>query len=437
MNRTVYLDADGDGAKGVLEVAVTSDAGGEYTFTNLGPGPYVVRQVVPAGWSQTRPAGAHAVTVVSGVARSGRDFASRTTGSVSGKLFDDQDFDGSAFTVGDDPLAGRTVYADLDADGALDADEPTAATDAGGAYTLAGLAPGVHVVRPVVPAGRACSFPATCAYTVTVTSRSSTTDQDFGSYAGAGVSGHLFEDLDADGQPAEPGEGPLAGRRVYLDADADAAWDAGEPAALSDAAGDYTFTGVVARGWDVRVETGAGWSCDRPSPCRHTVALTSGSSHGGKDFGLHTTGSISGHLFTDRDNDGAPQAFGENDQPRPDGVPRRRRRREPRRRRAGHRDRRPRRLHVRGPRARDLPGAPGAPGGLGLRHARPLRAHTGPALGPGGRGPRLLLLDDRLVHRSDVHRPRRRRRLPRAGRAGAGRAAGLRRHGRERQPRRR
>ena len=59
----------------------------------------------------------------------------------------------------------------------------------------------------------------------------------------------------------------------------------------------------------------AGSTCDSPSPCRYAVTLTSGASETAKDFGVHSTASVSGHLYTDRDNDQQPQEFGENDQP--------------------------------------------------------------------------------------------------------------------------
>ena len=55
-----------------------TDSAGAYKFGPLAPGAYVVRQVVPVGWSATGPvAGYHAVQVVDGQNYAGRDFASR------------------------------------------------------------------------------------------------------------------------------------------------------------------------------------------------------------------------------------------------------------------------------------------------------------------------------------------------------------------------
>ncbi|HEX2085816.1 MAG TPA: SdrD B-like domain-containing protein [Solirubrobacteraceae bacterium] len=313
--RTVYLDADGDGVVDGGEPQTASAAGGGYAFTGLAPGTYRVRQVLPAGWTQSAPAAAHVVTVASGASAGANDFASWTTGSISGTAFEDADFDGSALEAGDGGLAGRTLYLDLDADGTQDGGEPQQTTGGAGGYTFSGLAPGEYTVRPVLPAGWACAYPSDCAETVTVTSGGSVANTDFGSYVGASVSGTVFEDLDADGAAREAGEPGASGRRVYLDGDADGARDATEPSVLTDAAGAYAFSGIVAQAWQVRLELSGGDACDSPSPCRADLVLTSGANATGHDFGVHRTGSIGGHLFTDRDADGQPQAFGENDQP--------------------------------------------------------------------------------------------------------------------------
>ena len=52
---TVYLDANTNGVRDAGEASTVSGAGGEFLFTNLAFGTYVVRQVVPAGFAQTYP----------------------------------------------------------------------------------------------------------------------------------------------------------------------------------------------------------------------------------------------------------------------------------------------------------------------------------------------------------------------------------------------
>ncbi|HEX8119737.1 MAG TPA: SdrD B-like domain-containing protein [Solirubrobacteraceae bacterium] len=313
--RTVYRDTDGDGTLDGGEPSATTNGSGAYTLTGLAPGAATIRQVLPGGWTQSSPAAGHAIVVTSGSAATGRDFASWTTGSISGTTYEDADFDGTAREGGDPALSGRKVFVDLDGSGSYDAGDPQATTDGSGAFSIGGLRPGAYTVRPVMPADWACSYPSPCSVEVTVASGGNAAGADFGSYLGASVSGEVFDDLDADGAAREAGEPGASGVRVYLDADGDGARQASEPSTLTASTGTFSFTGITARSWQVRLELATGWSCDRPAPCRHDVALTSGSAHADKDFGVHAAGTISGHLFTDRDADGGPQVFGENDQP--------------------------------------------------------------------------------------------------------------------------
>jgi len=54
---TVYLDSNRNGVRDTNEPATATDQTGQYAFTGLAAGSYVVGQVVPAGWRQTYPAG--------------------------------------------------------------------------------------------------------------------------------------------------------------------------------------------------------------------------------------------------------------------------------------------------------------------------------------------------------------------------------------------
>ena len=53
---TIYLDANNNGEFDSGEQSTVTDANGEYSFTNLVPGPYTVAEVQQAGWFQTYPA---------------------------------------------------------------------------------------------------------------------------------------------------------------------------------------------------------------------------------------------------------------------------------------------------------------------------------------------------------------------------------------------
>jgi Ca2+-binding RTX toxin-like protein len=83
---TVYIDSNANGALDPGEPSTTSDATGNYALHGVTPGTRVVRQVAPAGYSQTGPApnGSHTVTVVGGATVSGKDFGDVATASLTG-----------------------------------------------------------------------------------------------------------------------------------------------------------------------------------------------------------------------------------------------------------------------------------------------------------------------------------------------------------------
>lgn len=210
----VWNDADGNGAQnsgeiglggvtvysdlnfnGILEAhephTVTSfddpatdfDEGGLYALPNLQPGYHTVRQVIPDRYEQTYPSlppgylpppwgdpTVHVVFVESGqVVDKNINFGNRAAepGSISGVKWEDAN--GNAeFDPGERGLAGVTIYADLNNNGVLDSDEPSAVTstdvsetdfDEAGRYTLTGLGSGTYVIREIVPDGFRQTYP--------------------------------------------------------------------------------------------------------------------------------------------------------------------------------------------------------------------------------------------------------------------------------------
>jgi hypothetical protein len=160
----LFRDANGngvlDGDDGAAVASTTTAAGtGAYSFTDLGPGTYFVREVVPTGWIQTAPAapGYYTVIAASGVDVADRDFANFQLVNISGMKFNDYNTDGDR-DAGEPGIQGWTIYLyrDSDQDGQLDADDPLVAattTGADGAYTFADLGPGEYIVREAQLAG--------------------------------------------------------------------------------------------------------------------------------------------------------------------------------------------------------------------------------------------------------------------------------------------
>jgi hypothetical protein len=61
---TAYLDLHRDGVLDPGDPTAVTDSNGNYTFTNLAPGSYLVREVVPPGWTQTTPPGSFTAPAV-------------------------------------------------------------------------------------------------------------------------------------------------------------------------------------------------------------------------------------------------------------------------------------------------------------------------------------------------------------------------------------
>ena len=72
---TVFLDLNHDGTLDPFDSAAVTDSGGTYTFSDLAPGNYTVREVVPSGYALTAPIGyAGAVAVSTGQTAAGPTF---------------------------------------------------------------------------------------------------------------------------------------------------------------------------------------------------------------------------------------------------------------------------------------------------------------------------------------------------------------------------
>ena len=85
---TVYIDSNNNGTLDPGETSTTSDSGGNYVLGGVAAGTRVVREVIPAGYSQTAPlpSGSYSVSVLSGATVSGRNFGDVVTASLSGGI---------------------------------------------------------------------------------------------------------------------------------------------------------------------------------------------------------------------------------------------------------------------------------------------------------------------------------------------------------------
>src|SRR4051812_17158460 len=77
--RTVYVDQNNNKKLDASERKVTTDGAGNYKISSLSAGNHLVRQVLPAGWSQTTPSGGLAIhaTLTTSQNVTGKNFGAR------------------------------------------------------------------------------------------------------------------------------------------------------------------------------------------------------------------------------------------------------------------------------------------------------------------------------------------------------------------------
>ena len=270
--------------------SMLTDVNGNYTFTNLTLGTYVVSEEQQAGWYQSAPAtpGTYTLSLTtSGSLFSARNFGNYQLGSISGLLFDDVNGNG-AKDGGEPPLTGWRVRLNgVRSDSAL--------TDGSGNYAFTNLVPGTYGVSQQVQNGWIQTLPPSQGtYVIPLASGTAETNKNFGDFRTTGIAGTKFNDLNGNGvkDVSDPG---LSGWRIRLDRNGIRV-----DSALTDVAGGYLFKDLTAGTYTVSEAQQPGWIQTLPSaPGTYTIPIVSGSSAPARDFGNFQLGSISGLIFND------------------------------------------------------------------------------------------------------------------------------------------
>ena len=153
------------------DVHIQTEQDGSYTFAGLDDGVYEVCEVISedqsaAGWTMTYPeSGCHIITIDTDteLTSTGNNFGNHQdqsfcTGSIDGRVFDDQNENG-ALDAGEPGLAGIVIYLDIDNDNALSEGDVSTETGANGLFHFSNRLPGVYTVREVVPNGWHLIYP--------------------------------------------------------------------------------------------------------------------------------------------------------------------------------------------------------------------------------------------------------------------------------------
>ena len=292
-----------------LQTAVT-DANGNFLFTNVPPGNYVLSETQRQGFSLTLPAlNSIPVTLASGgssIDNTFGNFRGVLTGTITGTKFLDVNGNGVQ-DAGEPGLAGVTITR------TASINDPTGAnlsvvTDAAGNFTFANVPFGNFTLTETVPTGfvqTAPPPPGTISATINFAQRSSAGNL-FGNRAlTAMVSGVKFNDANGNGT-RDAGEEGMAGVTIRLTDSANVV-----RTTTTDGSGSFSFTGLTPGTYVVSEVVPAGFAQTAPpAPGTFTVTLTTGQAVGNLVFGNRAvtaptnTASISGRKILDLNGNG-------------------------------------------------------------------------------------------------------------------------------------
>jgi len=277
-------------AGGNVIATAETDENGNYTFPDVLPGNYTVRETDPDGFGSATgndrpvnvPSGGSAVA----------NFGDGETGTISGAVFNDINGNGVK-DAGETGLAGVRVEL-VDADGTV-----VGAINTGddGTYAFTDVVPGAYTVRETDPDG----FGSTTLNSVLVNLISGgTASASFGDIQAGTISGAVFNDINGNGIQ-DPGENGVGGVSVDLvDADGDVV-----DTAVTAGDGSYVFPGVLPGDYTVQENDPDGF--DSATGNTRPVTVPSGGS-AVANFGDGQAGTISGAVFNDANGSGVQDA---------------------------------------------------------------------------------------------------------------------------------
>ncbi len=289
---TIFMDQNSNDTFDIGEASTTTDVNGNYTFSNLGPGTYTLREVQQSGWTQTtsNPAG---IVATSGMNINGVDFGNfRNAWATACKFID---ADGNIQTTGDQTAkAGWTVHLSKNGQ-TID----TQVTDENGCYTWNNLLPGFsYDTSEEVPAGWTALTPTSHNFGPVVSGGEYS--YTFINFENINVTVCKYVDVNGDQNLTED---PVYtnGWPVYLN----------DNAQITDGNGCYIYTDLGPGNYNVTEGTMTGWLQTYPETGSYNFNAVSGQNET-FIFGNYNYGRIWGYKYNDVDASGS---YTDGDQP--------------------------------------------------------------------------------------------------------------------------
>ena len=295
----------------VVDTAVT-DGNGDYSFTNVQPGDYTIRETDPAGHISTADVdGANdnliAITLPPGGTSTGNDYLDTIdTGVISGQVRLDSDADGDVNDA-DTGIAGVTIELLDDQANVVD----TTVTDGSGNYSFTNVQPGDYTIRETDPTNHTSTADVDGAndntIAVTLPPGGSSTGNDYLDTIDTGIiSGQVRLDSDADGDVSDADTG-IAGVTIELLDDQANVVDT----AVTDGSGNYSFTNVQPGDYTIREVDPANHTStadvDGANDNSIAITLAPGASSTGNDYldsNPDNNSGVTGVVWLDTDKDG-------------------------------------------------------------------------------------------------------------------------------------
>lgn len=319
------IDSDTD-LPGVQITVTTTDSDGAYSFEEVTPGSYQVRQTQPSGYLSVASADdggdvnilgdVTLIDVTDDATTTGNNFIEQKPATISGFVYEDYNADG----LGDIGIAG-VVLELLDASGASidsDAGAPgvqatTTTTNVAGQFFFNDLTPGVtYQVRQVQPAGYQSvgdsdgGLPNRIGDVTPITV---SVGLNLGHYfteelLPGSISGTVYDDTDGDGV----GDTGIDGVRVFIDRNGNGVFDGVDIEVTTAGGGAYSFGNLRAGYYQIVAEDASGYvsvsDSDGGDASITNISLGAGVNETGIDFVDGLPATISGQVRDDTDGDG-------------------------------------------------------------------------------------------------------------------------------------